>query len=247
MHCTFKLLISQQNTIKCVIIKEDKTEELITLETNKEEYPIQISCTTNEIVVCQKQENTIDFMNDWIKESNLYKKYSFTFQGKQHEAIAEILFALVINEFKNKVTKKYIIDETLVEIPSNDYTLLRRMKIALESTGLNYVFFNDDSIYDYTEQGYLLRDLITQNEEFKKYKQKFESLKGSLDENQLQQIEKKEFTQSSMYEMSLKFTTKQKEKLGLYTLDNYCVFIASKYFNSFQDHVNLTFVSKRFR
>ena len=35
--------------------------------------------------------------------------------------------------------------------------------------------------------------------------------------------------------------------MKLYRLDNYCLFIASRYFDTLQDHINLVFVSKRLR
>ena len=76
MHCSFKLIISEQNTLQCFIIKENQTEELITLNPiekenkQKDKYPITISFTTNEVIVCEEnKENQIEFMNDWKQNS----------------------------------------------------------------------------------------------------------------------------------------------------------------------------------
>ena len=46
-------------------------------------------------------------------------------------------------------------------------------------------------------------------------------------------------------ELSKTFTTKQRNNMS--TLDNYCIFIASRYLDSLDDHINLLFVSKRLR
>lgn len=243
MHCSIQLFISDLNTLKCSIIKEDETEEIITLNNDLEnnlennsntniqqQYPIMISFTKNEVIICQKisyqNQNEIieiEFMNDWIQFPNKYKKYPFTFQGKQYNAIAEVFFALIINEFKNKITKKYIIDDCYVEIPSNDYTLIRRIKVSLESIGLNNIFVNNDIEFDYEEQGDILHDVIKQNDEFRKYKQKIKSLHESFEGNMsedtqslLKSIETNEFSETLMYEMGLQFTTKQKEQMKLY-------------------------------
>ena len=44
-----------------------------------------------------------------------------------------------------------------------------------------------------------------------------------------------------------KYTIQERSKLHLYDLDNYCIFIASRYLNSVDDHINLTKVCKRLR
>ena len=71
MHCSIQLFISDLNTLKCSIIKEDETEEIITLNNDLEnnlendsennlntniqqQYPIMISFTKNEVIICQK-------------------------------------------------------------------------------------------------------------------------------------------------------------------------------------------------
>ena len=138
MHCLFQLHISEQNIIQCSIKNFDtNTEEIITLDieenTTQHQYPINIEFQTNDILFCQNRNETenntnnsnnsniIEFMNEWKQFPNDYKKYQFTFQGIETEAIAEVLFALIINEFKNKITKEYIIDSTIIQIPINDY------------------------------------------------------------------------------------------------------------------------------
>ena len=44
-----------------------------------------------------------------------------------------------------------------------------------------------------------------------------------------------------------KYTIQERDKMKLYKLDNYCIFIASRYLNSIDDHINLTRVCKRLR
>ena len=46
-------------------------------------------------------------------------------------------------------------------------------------------------------------------------------------------------------ELSKKFNTKQRSKMKMCKLDNYCLFIASRYFESLDDHINLVKTCKR--
>ena len=48
-------------------------------------------------------------------------------------------------------------------------------------------------------------------------------------------------------EITKKFTFEERKAMNLYSLDNYCIFIASRYFDSLDDHINLVKVSKRMR
>ena len=54
MHCSFKIHISQQFTIKCSIITPDEQETPITIQENKEEYPICLEFTNKDIIICQE-------------------------------------------------------------------------------------------------------------------------------------------------------------------------------------------------
>ena len=62
-----------------------------------------------------------------------------------------------------------------------------------------------------------------------------------MNESQLESQEKFE------NEITKKFTFEQRKAMKLCSLDNYCIFIASRYFDSLDDHLNLVKVSKRMR
>ena len=69
---------------------------------------------------------------------------------KQYEITFEILFALIIDQFKQIIEKKYIIDETIVIAPTRDYEATRRIEIALESIHLKNVEINP-IVFDYSQ------------------------------------------------------------------------------------------------
>ena len=85
----------------------------------------------------------------------------------------------------------------------------------------------------------------------------FESFQKKLDKAKVMNPEGKEkleesqikvYSEKTFYEeMINKFNTKERLEMKLCTLDNYCVFIASRYFESVEDHLNLVRVCKRMR
>ena len=252
-HCILNLTITTNSTLICSIKNNNNEEIKIKLHENQEEEILSISFDMNEIYVCSKQktENNepIEFIQDWMNEPNNFKTYEFFFKGKYHSAISEVLFALIINEFKKKIEKDWIIDDVFVICPSTDHQFSKRVIISLESIGLKNIEVNPFN-YDYEEQGDLLITILNQHEEYLKCKQTIEKAKSRVSDDVksfLNIDNNKIFDMDAMYEKSLNFTCKQKEQMKLYQLDNYCVFIASRYFDSIEDHINLTYVAKRFR
>ena len=79
--------------------------------------------------------------------------------------------------------------------------------------------------------------------------EKAKQLNVSKEEKEkLKESQTKIYSENSFYEEMINtFTTKERSQLKLYKLDNYCIFIASRYFNDVSDHINLTLVSKRMR
>ena len=220
MNCSFKIIITKTNTIKCSIRISNEKERYITLYENVNEYPISIEFNSNEIIVCQnqrKESETIEFFDEWIHNPIKYQKYSFQFQGNNYETIAETFFALIISEFTNKISKNCTIDKTIVILPTNNHTFIKRMKFSLESIGLMTVIFNNENYYDYSEDKQLLNDLLHMKEKYTK------------DKNKIQRV-------------------KQTENISrIIKIDILCAFITSKYFETLTDYFNYSFVSKRFR
>ena len=79
------------------------------------------------------------------------KKYvlEFQYQNKEYDVIAELLFALIINEFKKKIEKEFIIDETIVYLPFHDNRFTNRMKISLEAIKMKGISIEEDEIFEY--------------------------------------------------------------------------------------------------
>ena len=74
------------------------------------------------------------------------------------------------------------------------------MKVVLESIGLKEIIVNNETEFEYEKQGEILHDFNVKNDEFKKCKQKFSLLKQN---EIIEIIEKNEFTNTTMYEISL--------------------------------------------
>ena len=171
-HCSFKIEINDQYTMKCTIASQ-KSKEVITLDdkdVNKENIPITIQFKMNEIIVCQKNSmnNSIEFMKDWIDNPNDYKYYQITYQNKSYSVIAEVLFGLIIYQYKSKIEKEYIIDNVTIKLQHSDLVLEKRMKISMESIGFTDIIFTS-KLCDYQEQGEIMNDILDHYEEFKKY------------------------------------------------------------------------------
>ena len=57
----------------------------------------------------------------------------------------------------------------------------------------------------------------------------------------------KPFTEREYNKLITQFTPRKRTKMKLPQLDNYCIFLASKYFAKIDDHINLTKVCKRLK
>ena len=121
-HCTFQIQINQEYKLKC-FVNEEEQEEFITPN---------ILFDMNEILINHQNDKAIDFMKEWIEQPTEFKEYTINYQNKEYSVVAEVLFALIIKEYKNKIDKQLIIDETIVSVPSKNGDLYNRMTISLE-------------------------------------------------------------------------------------------------------------------
>ena len=166
----FKIYITEQYTLQCHFINInnaqnnnmiDDIEKSIQLKENrKEEYPFLISFNDNQIQICNEEynQNTIEFIKDLLEEPTNYKLYKIHFQEKEYDVIAEVLFALIINEFKQQIEKYKIIIDTSIEIkPNHNQFALERIKIALQAIQCNGIEIVEEEIqFNYKEQGNIL-------------------------------------------------------------------------------------------
>ena len=221
----------------------------------KEEIEPCIEFNGNLITIGQKNENSIHFIQEWIENSEDYKMYSVQYQGKEYQLLAEVLFALVISEFKQRIEKEYIIENTMIEIPTNNKKSLQRIRISLNAIGLRGIELDENEVieFDYSEQGEYLEEILEKKETIEKYQRMISRAKeiNPLAQEKLNQIDlnNKNIIEEDNFEkeLSKKFSIKERSSMKLCLLDNYCVFIASRFFNSLEDHINLTYVSKKYK
>ena len=241
MQNTLNIQITSTYQLQCSILNEQET--IIKLSDDHQNfYSPTISFSGNKITICPTSQNdSIEFLKEWIENPDEFKIYEIEFLNKQYHLIPEVLFAIIINEFKMKIEKHTIIDETIVMIPSRDCHISERIKTSLEAIGLKNIYVNPLT-YDYTEQGEQLMELLEN-------KQKIENLQRKFDNNEKIEIDYQDMLSSQFLKqnVAIKYTFEERNKLKLTTLDNYCVFIASRYLDTLEDHINLVKVSKRFR
>ena len=251
LQSTFKFFINQNYQLKCVIYDSRGVERVIRWKNNPsiDFYPITIAFDMNEIFICQDTPNSIDFMKDWITNPNDFKLYTINYQNKQYSVIAEVLFAIIMYGFKNKAEKQYIIKSLKYVTPSNQI-FIDRMKVALDSIGL-YTLDDNDSIpdFDYQSQGDILHFIIEKCQLYYKLKKKLnyadKVMKLSPKNHLLTFDNTQPFNENILDDISKQFSTKERSQMKLCDLDNYCIFIASKFFDTIKDHINLVKTCKR--
>ena len=252
---TLKIKITDKYKLQCFTINEEGIETIIQLPNQpQEEYSPTISFGKIFVTICQENDKSIEFIQQWIEHPSEFTEYQIQFQEKEFELLPEVIFALIISQFKTMIEKEFIIDETFVEIPSNDFKIFERMKVSLESIGLKNFVFNSFT-YDYSKQGEQLLELMEMKKEGEKYQRMIENVieKNPSAKEKMEEVRNKimneELVNAEMIqeEINKHLTLEERNKMKICQLDNYCIFIASRYFETVEDHVNLTFVSKRMR
>ena len=114
-----------------------------------------------------------------------------------------------------------------------------------------------EAIYDAKayKQAYVISNFLIDTGEIVMTQKLLDTLEARMDKdyyfdmNDINNIELLPDTEKILTQIYLECLApaKEKEKMKLYSLDNYCIFIASKYVNSLEDHINLVKVSKRMR
>ena len=180
--------LKENNKLQITSINTLKEEKLIQFDHNKqEEYPVTISSDNNKIMVCEENENSIHFIDDLMQQPENYKMYDIEFQGKFYSVIAEVLFALIISEFKEQIEKEYIIEETIFQLPSDSHQLTNIIQISLESIGLNNITINT-IVFDYKDQGNILEDILNKKESFGKRERMVERANQISKEEKMEEI-----------------------------------------------------------
>ena len=229
------ITLTDDYQLKCSLQKiEDGKEIDIILDTSanntidqEQVYTlITITFDMNEISVGKETPNAISFMKEWIDYSDEYKHYEIQYQNKEYSVIAELLFALFINEFKKKIEKQWIIIETQLQLPSHvSAFFITRLKISLEAIGLKEIHFDDSidlsdeirNIYD--KQKVLLYEITEKHKEYERYKKKIEK------NTDLQIDQTNPFGEREYIELIRTLSLKERTEKKLCELDNYCLFL----------------------
>ena len=111
---------------------------------------------------------------------------------------------------------------------------------------------DDEEIsYDYTNQGEILQELLEKKQITDEYKVMINRA-IKINPNTKKELELIDLNKENMFnedeftrELSKKFNTKERTKMKMCKLDNYCLFIASRYLETVEDHINLVKTCKR--
>ncbi|MBQ4122167.1 leucine-rich repeat domain-containing protein, partial [bacterium] len=249
----FKIQITKNYTFKCFYIDSEKKETPIQIKENQEEYVPSISFQNHSVTFCD-EENRTNLIKELYEHPEEYKEYQILFQDKSYSLIFEVLFGLIIEQFKKKVEKDFVIKKTIIEIETPNSIVLERIQVSLQAIGFNDIEIKKRTTeYEYHEQGQLLHILLVRIKEYQIYQRMIEKAKkcNRITEERKDQLTKvqKNISNDETFtrELSKIMTTKERSELELYRLDNYCLFISSRYFESLDDHINFTKVSTRLK
>ena len=248
--------IIEEEKIKCLLTSSKYKNHIMKLPNQQNDYLLlTLLFEMNEIIIGNETTNSIHFMKDIINNPDEYKEYQIQYKEKHYSLFAEVLFALIIYQFKRILEKEWIIDCVKLDTQCISNTKsIERLYISLEALQLpiktkEYQINDTHLQLQYQQQGELLNEIIELFEEYQKGKyllERAESLQSNNQKKQLLTVDSSLlFTRKTIYQIGLQFTCKEKTAMKLYSLDNYCIFLSSKYCLSLEDHINLAFVCKR--
>ena len=246
MKIKFKIKITEEYNLNISIINQQEIELFI------EDVIPCISFNENTIKICEEYKQAIHFIQKWFENPEEYVTYPILFQNKNFDLLPEVLFAIIINDFKKKIEKEYIIENTEIELPTDNSTILQRIKISLQAINLKGIEIteNEEISYDYSLQGEMLQELLVKKQIIDEYNKMLNNAKVIYPEanDKLENIQSKIYSEETFYQAMIShFTTQERSKMKLCKLDNYCLFISSRYFESVNDHINFIQVTKKLK
>ena len=148
--------ISSTYKLQCCFVEKDSKETVIHLHNKtQEEYLLSSSL--------RDKNSSIEFAEDLFTKPQDFKLYEIELYGTKYTVIAEVLFSLIINEFKEQIEKEYIIENTIVQLPFNNLKVNSRIIIALNAIGLQEIQLEDEGDefdFDYSKQGEILQEIL---------------------------------------------------------------------------------------
>ena len=169
------ITITEQYQLQCLYSNEENGDRVIKIHENQEIYPFTICLKNNKIIVGEKHEDSIEFIQDLFSKPQDFKLYDIKLYGKEYSVIAEVLFALIINEFKGQIEKEFIIENITVKLPVQNLKVNSRILTALDSINLRNIQLEEEEIdFEYKSQGEILHKIIRKHEELCKRKRMIE-------------------------------------------------------------------------
>ena len=252
-HKKLKLRITKEFKFQCSLLDSNNIETICQPIPTIEQYIPCITFQNDIILFCKNHPNAIHFLKEWFQNPNEFRMYNFTYQGEEFSVIAEVLFALLVEEFKGKIQNNCFIYSTIVDVPKEYKSLLNRIYVSLDAIGIVGLKYEKNG-YEYKEQIELLKELMKRKEDHRKEAEKNENTEMSTEatiEHLLQLNKYCCFKNNEENQSRLKFkfldednVKKRKRKIRITTK---CAFYASQYFEHLNDFKNLEMVSKKFR
>ena len=194
MKVTFKITITKEYTLQ-ITIRDQEGKERIIVETTP-----TITFNRNSIDICEEKENTLYFFKKWLQHPDDYSTYLIEFQNKTYNLLPEVFFSLIINEFRKKVEKEFIIENTEIQIEIGNLRVMERIRVSLDGIGMKGVEIGEDEEigYEYSEQGEYLREVIEKKETIDELKRILEKGKEETKTNK-EKIESIDIEEENMY------------------------------------------------
>ena len=253
---------------------KEKQRIPIQLKEYQNEYQTAIRFDRNEIEIPPfSQEITEDYI--LLFPFNQNKQIEIHYFNKQWIVTQTEILALYLNEFVKKIDKLYLIKEIEIQFfdenenlmkskEINKFQYIEMMKESLALLGFSIIFkFNKkkQTIEELHEEQYSnIIQITIEDEEYQRFASRIRKAQMILQkEHETKPIqneqEKKllemdyngEYSPTRYNEILSTLTIQQKSKLQLYQLDNYCIMIASKFFNTIDDYINIELGIKHFR
>ena len=228
---------------------------------------IQIGNEQSELEINNYQFRNTEFMNNIINKITINKNqsdyYSVNYNSKEYQLTNDSLAILYFYQFKKWIEKKGIINQTIINIKSINsiksiYPIIRLyycfntvgfVNISFQSSISHHLQFSEEMISDQIDD---LIEILEYHENYLKFKYRIEQIQRIMKERNdtthptlLQLNPNDEYSENKMKEIQSQLTTKERSLYHLCQLDYYTIFISSRYFNSFDDYVNLELSSKR--
>ena len=164
-QCKFRIQILENNLLKVSTIDNENNEKIVQLEENLNEYTMTLQSFNDQT----KQTDTIYFMNDLISNPINKRYYKIELvQGKDSLMLAEDIFAFFVNKFKEIVECYYVIRGIYLDISVDNYYVIKRIKKALKTVGMENIVINGNN-NDYEEEIDSLKNILKRNENITEY------------------------------------------------------------------------------